>query len=183
MITKLKLFGKVNESEIKDDSYYTKKFISDNEMITRPDIKSKEDIEKILLFSRNKLREFMKTYGYDYDYKLSLTHNKKYLQFSSEEIRDPKTLGLFAQCVEYATVNNFNGGEIRCTTYDGEFYFTPVIWFTLSLSYQALSGGSNGMSLRLGETSNRRFNNNMWFDLLKKEYTINPVQYAERETE
>ena len=180
MITKLRLFGKVNESdEIKDDNYYTKKFISENRMVTSSKIKSKEDIEKIVLGSGKKLREFLKTYGYDFDYTLSLSRNGKYVGFSSEEIRDPKTLGIYAHCVEYATVNNFNGGEIRYTTHDGNFYFSPNIWFTLTLSYQSLSGGSNGMALELGKTSQGYFNNNMWFDVLKGEYTIDPVQYAE----
>lgn len=168
----LRALDRVNESEeVKDDDYYAKKYINDNKLITHPDIKSKEDIEKIIEASEGELNTFLKNVA-KLDYPVKLSKSRDYYKYSTEKIfTGSGKFGLFENVVEYVYFFNFSGGKITSTTHKGEFYFSPIIWFgNLNIGYQDLSGGSNAMNYCFYKNNHRNPDGAIWFDILNNKY-------------
>lgn len=66
-----------------------------------------------------------------------------YIRLYSDPITD---LGIFKKCLKSAHFNFFSGKEISFVTKNNHFLFKPVIWTSLNIAYESISGGGNGLN-------------------------------------
>jgi hypothetical protein len=85
---------------------------------------------------------------------------------------DPITtnqLGIFKFCLDWATVDNFGGGEIHTQMVNNSvFEFSPFIYFRIHLSYSSKSGGTNGLDVVLSGNTPR--DSSVWYDVLNNTF-------------
>lgn len=137
-------FGDLLETEqlSEDKSYYIKEGY-----ITHPDIKDEKTlIERIEKNINPAFADFVKKYDIPIkNPKITMDTNRRgkpIIDLEADEITD---MGIFKDKVfEYVNFGFFSGREIRTTEQDGEFLFHPLIWCTLHVEWQQVSGGTNG---------------------------------------
>jgi len=156
--------GFVKEGRLNEDENWYK----ENGYISHPEIDDLDTLRaKIEDAIGDALKDFCKRQGiYPMTVEVSEgRHGKLWISAASENI-DPADLGVFANVLSWAKLT-FSGGEINSAKKDGgEFVFVPYIWTTLSISYEAQSGGSNGMAYPLTKTGGRP-NNELYYDILE----------------
>lgn len=69
-----------------------------------------------------------------------------YIGFTSEDITDPNIFGIFKHSIKSVTIDSFNSSKIEGTNYKDQFYCSKSLWMTIHLSYEIISGGTNGLS-------------------------------------
>lgn len=157
-------------NEAFDETEYRKKYISENNMITDPAISNIQNIVAEVITTKDKLNDLLKSKGIKYPVTISFDDKKKRFLIESEKISND--FGIFNDAIESAYYHSFGGGNIISTEYDGEFYFTPTIWFNFNLAYESKSGGSNGLNVVLESGPHGWTSSSIYFDLRTLEYTI-----------
>ena len=156
--------GEIEES-IK---YYTKEGY-----ITTPSIDSKEGlITTIELDIQEAWDEFRKTHKIEYKGDIVINegrNNKTYIELEGEKITG-KDLGVFKHGLQFAHLYFFGGGEIRSVEIGDKFYFSPVVGVGLSIRYEVLDRGSNGVSYMVDRDKNGHYDNWIFYSILDRKW-------------
>lgn len=105
--------------------------------------------------------------------KIEIQHirSKPHIQLISDPIPITlKYIGIFKNVIESCNFNFFSGRAIETGIDDEQiFHFHPTLWTNLNISYQAKSGGSNGMNYIYNDDPNGR-GNDIFYDIPRGEF-------------
>lgn len=165
-MNKIKKFDTfLNESAINEDA----KWYEDNGYITDPSVSNIEDLQKLVEDNiQPALDEFCKKNNIP---ELKFTgfksiRNKPYIEVESKKFVGDE-LGIFKNCLEWAQLHFFNGGDLQGSTSKDapdKYFFVPDVWCTLHLNYPG-----NGQDFNFCEVGGRG-DNTMYYNILDKKW-------------
>lgn len=170
MITKLENWKNrsINESNDRD---WTKEYIDKNNMVEISTL-GYETKEKLVQWFKsdsflNKLKSFivkhydLKIEPNNFQHEYQETKDIVKLKLITDEMTD--NMGVFTNVIKSYSYGTFGRMELNFIEWQGQFYCRKEIWCpNISISYEAISGGSNGMTVT--PPSNQKWPN-FWWDI------------------
>ena len=93
--------------------------------------------------------------------------NTFYVSYTTDKLYD--NMGVFKNVIEYYYYTSFGSAKLYFTEWNNEIYATSEMWFpNLNISYQSLSGGSNGMTVMSKNYDKNNSNHAFWFNFKDK---------------
>lgn len=144
---KLSKFQDFKSSAI-NESYINESYgIEDNKFVVLEGINSEKELNDFVM--KNVTKSFVDLCErFDIPLKnpkftISEKRGESYLNMTCDPC-DPSTFGIFEKTMRLVNFSFFGGRQILSRTIEGVFKVYPHIWTDLNLSWEMLSGGSNG---------------------------------------